>query len=316
MSSINKVLFIGSKRLGLKAAEQMYHLAPKTLIGLLTLDDTNDTRTVLSEFQQFASQHNLNLYIAKSRKQSEQIIADLQPDLCFVVSWYWLISRSLLNQVPDGFIGIHASLLPKFRGGSPLVWSIITGQEEVGFSLFSFTPGTDDGPIWAQGQIRLQDQDYISDVLLKVEHKIIQVLQETYLAILHQTVRPVEQNQQLATYCAQRFPRDGLIDWSKPAWELYNFIRAQSVPYPGAFTYYGSSVLKIWRAKPFRPLYYGTPGQIARIANEGVYVICGNNQALILEDVELEGRVGLAKEFITSIKSRLSSEPVRVLEQK
>jgi methionyl-tRNA formyltransferase len=73
----------------------------------------------LPEFQQFAKQHNLSLYIAKNRKQSEQIITDLQPDLCFVVSWYWLISDNLLNQVPYGFIGTHASLLPKFRGGSP-----------------------------------------------------------------------------------------------------------------------------------------------------------------------------------------------------
>jgi methionyl-tRNA formyltransferase len=168
----------------------------------------------------------------------------------------------------------------------------------------------DDGPIWAQERIRLQDQDYISDVLLKVEDKIIQVLQEIYLPILNKTVQPVEQNHQLATYCAQRFPQDGLIDWSKPAWELYNFIRAQSSPYPGAFTYYGDSVLKIWRAAVFPSLYYGTPGQIARIVDEGVYVICGDNQALILQEVELDDKPGSAKEFITSIKSRLTSMPL------
>lgn len=306
MSRINRVLFMGSKQLGLRVLQEMYSLSPETLIGVLTIDDSNDTRTVFSGFQGFSNGNKLELHIAKNRKQSEQIIEDLKPDLCLVVGWYWLISNTAIDAVPYGFIGIHNSLLPKFRGGAPLIWPIISNEKEVGFSFFSFTPGMDEGPIWAQGCVIVEKHDYISDILRKLEDKAIEVLREKYPLILNGGISPVEQKHELATYCAQRFPNDGNIDWHKPAQDVYNFIRAQSDPYPGAFTYFEAQMLKIWKAKVFKHKYYGTPGQVARITSDGVYVICGDNRAIILEDVELGGKRGKANNFIKSIKGRMA----------
>jgi methionyl-tRNA formyltransferase len=306
MSNVNRVLFMGSKQLGLRVLREMYSLSPETLIGALTIDDTNDTRTALSGFQSFSNESNLELHTAKNRKQSEQIIEDLKPDLCLVVGWYWLISNRVIDAVPRGFIGIHNSLLPYFRGGSPLIWQIISNEKEVGFSFFSFTQSMDDGPIWAQGSVLVEEHDYISHVLRKLEDKTVEVLREKYPLILNGDIRPVEQQHELATYCAQRFPNDGNIDWHKPAHDTYNFIRAQSDPYPGAFTYFEAQMLKIWKAKMFEGKYYGTPGQVARITADGVYVICGDNSAIILEDVELGGKRGKANDFIKCIRGRMS----------
>lgn len=307
MGKIDRVLFMGSKQLGLRVLKEMYSLAPGNLIGAATIDDTDDTRTKYDEFRQFAEAQGLELRVADNRKHSEQIVQKLKPDLCFVVGWYWLIGEATLSAVPCGFIGIHNSLLPKFRGGSPLIWSIIKGEREVGFSLFSFTPGMDDGKIWAQGSVSLEDHDYISSVLEKLESKALEVLQRNYLQILNGSATPVDQNEEFATYCAQRFPRDGNIDWGKPAQEVYNFIRAQSDPYPGAFTFFQGQEMKIWRARPFEKPYSGTPGQVARITSDEVYVICGDDRALALEEVEIDGRRGKAADFIKSFKERLSN---------
>ncbi len=307
MSNVNRVLFMGSKQLGLRVLKEVYSLAPNSLIGAVTIDDTNDTRTKYVEFKDFAQTQGFELHTAKNRNHSEQIVEALKPDLCLVVGWYWLIGDTTLAAVPFGFIGIHNSLLPKYRGGSPLIWPIIRGQREVGFSFFSFTLGMDEGNIWAQGSVTIEEHDYISSILEKLENKTIEVLRRSYLQILNGSVEPVEQNHELATYCAQRFPGDGNIDWCKPAQDIYNFIRAQSDPYPGAFTYFDGQEMKIWRARIFEKPYIGTPGQVARITSDEAYVICGDDRAIILEEVEIGGERGRATDFIKTLTVRLTN---------
>jgi methionyl-tRNA formyltransferase len=315
MSKISRVLFLGSKQLGLRVLQEMHLLSPATLMGVVTIDDTTDTRTKFADFQVFAERHGVELRVAKNRKHSEQIIEELKPDLCLVVGWYWLISNAVLDTVPFGFIGIHNSLLPRFRGGSPLIWPIIRGEREVGFSFFSLAPGLDDGPIWAQGSVSVAEDDYISSVLKRLEEKAIDVLRDTYPRLLGCSIKPVEQNHELATYCAQRFPGDGNINWHEPARAVYNFIRAQSDPYPGAFTYLEGRELRIWKARLFRNPYLGTPGQVARRASDGVYVICGDDRAIILEEMESGGKRGQANDFIKSIKGRMSNVASTVTQQ-
>lgn len=307
MNKIKKVLFMGSKQIGLRVLREIHSLSPDTLIGAITFNDTDDTRSVFNGFEDFSRTNNVDLYVANNKKHSEKIINQLKPDLCLVVGWYWLISNVTLDVVPYGFIGVHNSLLPKLRGGSPLIWAIIAHEKTLGLSFFTFTPGMDDGPIWAQGSITVTEEDYISDILVKLEDEAIKILQGNYLSILTGSIRPIEQNHEQATYSAARFPDHGNIDWSKPACDAYNFIRAQSHPYPGAFTYLESQVLKIWKAKPCNWTYYGTPGQVARISDEGVYVICGNNTAIIIEEVDFRGNSERANKIITSIKVRFSN---------
>lgn len=135
---------------------------------------------------------------------------------------------------------------------------------------------------------------------------MIEVLQRDYLKIIDGAIDSSEQQHELATYCAQRLPDDGNIDWSKPSRDVYNFIRAQSDPYPGAFTYFRGQKMIIWRVRLVAKPYYGTPGQIARIVGDDVYVICGSDQAIILEEIEFKQERGSASSFIKSLKGRLS----------
>lgn len=307
MSRISRVLFIGSKQLGLRVLQEMQALSPRALIGALTIDDHNDTRTRFADYQAFAQRQGLELRVGKNRKHAEQIIAELKPDLCLVVGWYWLISNTALNSVPFGFIGIHNALLPKFRGGSPLIWSILRDEKEVGISVFSFTSGMDDGPIWAQQTVSVGENDYISSVLTELENKTIALFKRLYPKLLDRSIKPVEQNHQLATYCTQRFPEDGNINWQDPARNVCRFIRAQSDPYPGAFTYFEGERLTIWKASLSPKVYIGAPGQVARLASKGVYVICGDDRAIILEEVELRGKRGKATDSIKSIKGRMTA---------
>lgn len=305
MSDFPKVVFLGSKNLGLRILQEIFTLLPDSLGAAVTIDDRQDALlTRYDAFQKYAEQINRPLFTVKNRNEADETILNLKPDLCIVVGWYWLIGKTILDKVPRGFIGIHNSLLPKYRGGSPLVWSLINGDAKAGFSLFTFTRGMDDGPIWAQDAVIVDASDYISDILHKIEAKAVGKFRENYLAIIKNEIQPFEQDHSQATYCAQRLPNDGRIDWALPADYIYNFIRAQSEPYPGAFTLYKDSKLIIWRAQPFPSQFYGTPGQVAKIGKDGVYVICGNNRAIILKDVQLDKQRGKAQDLIRSFTAR------------
>lgn len=289
----------------MKCLEQMHRLDPKSIAAVLTLDDHDDSRSAFKQFQSYTAENKIKLYIAKDKKDSENIISQVKPEICFVVGWYWLISKKILDLVPNGFLGIHHSLLPQYRGGSPLVWALINGEKTVGTSLFSFTEGMDDGNIWAQEKVEVNKDDYITDLLEKLEGQALSIIQDKYLAILESKITPVPQKHADATFCSQRIPEDGLIDWRKNADEVYNFIRAQSEPYPGAFTYLNDEKLTIWRAHPENMTYFGKPGQVAMRSGDFVTVICGDNKPIVLEEVSIKGSKSTAAKIIKSIKTRL-----------
>jgi methionyl-tRNA formyltransferase len=285
--------------------KQIYTISPNYLIATITIDDRDDALlTQHQAFQKYSEEIGVPLFTVNNKAEADKTIFKLHPDMGIVVGWYWLIGKNILDIATNGFHGIHNSLLPKYRGGSPLVWSLINGDTNVGFSLFKITSGMDDGPIWAQGSVNNGSSDYISDILNKIEEKTVKKFRETYLSIINKEIQPYEQDHSQATYCAQRLPNDGLINWAMPADYIYNFIRAQSEPYPGAFTWYKSSKLIIWRAQPFPFKYFGTPGQVAKITKKGVYVICGNNSAIILKNIQIGNKKGNAEELIQSFKVR------------
>lgn len=306
MSTPRRILFIGSKQLGFRVLKALHAHSPAAFVGVLTLDDRDDSRSVFSSIDDFCNAASLPLEVAKDRRQADEAIARFGPDLCIVVGWYWLLSKAILDSVPGGFIGIHNSLLPAYRGGSPLVWQMINGEARAGFSIFSFTPGMDDGPIWAQDSVPITGTDYVSDVLSKIEDRAVALFTEQLQKIILGSAAAKEQGVLGESYCAQRLPCDGKIDWTRPAAKIYDFIRAQSEPYPGAFTFLGEQKVTVWRAIPFEKPYYGTPGQIARITPQGLYVVCGGNSAITLLEVEVDSIRSAAFEVIKSVKTRFS----------
>jgi len=305
MSTFPCTLFLGSKTLGLSVLRVLRESAPGALAGAVTIDDTADSRSALREFRDYCAGIKLPLWVARDRAHATAIISEVQPQRCIVVGWYWLISSETLKTVPGGFLGIHYSKLPAYRGTSPLVWQMINGEPEASFSVFTLTDGMDEGELWAQGSVAIRPEDYIGDVLARLTITALDTLSELYPAILKGTAQPRPQATTGATYCAARLPDDGEIDFSQPAKTCYNFIRAQSHPYPGAFTRFGSERLVVWRAKLLDMTYYGRAGQVTRVSPEGALVICGDDRPLLIQSVGWEGAERPAAEVIKSVKTRL-----------
>lgn len=305
--AIERVLFLGSKPLGVRTLALLARLIPQQLIGALTIDDRADARSAWDQLHALCHDHEIPLHVARDRAHAETLIRELRPELCIVSGWYWLLRQAVLDSVAHGFIGTHFSLLPKYRGGSPLVWALINGEPEVGVSIFSFVEGVDAGQIWAQERVTVGPADYISDVLPRLEHQTIAALEKHLPGILSGALVPAEQDHAAATYCAMRFPADGEIYWRSPAAAVYNFVRAQSHPYPGAFTWFQGEQLTVWRLRLDPAIHYGTPGQVALVAPDGVRVVCGDHRAVILETVGWKGAEEPANRVLKSVSIRLPS---------
>ncbi|HSJ69441.1 MAG TPA: methionyl-tRNA formyltransferase [Anditalea sp.] len=163
----------------------------------------------------------------------KEFIENYQPDAILVMGWYYMVPKSIRDLAKMGAWGIHASLLPKYAGGAPLVWAIIEGEKETGVSLFQLSDGVDDGDLISQKSFPITNTDTIKEVYEKATIASENILDEIFRFPQDIIFKPQDKSK-IQVY-PQRKPEDGEIDLSWPAERIYNFIRAQSAPYPGAF---------------------------------------------------------------------------------
>ena len=227
--------------------------------------------------------------------------------------WYWLFDSSVLHFFDFGLWGIHNSLLPKYRGGAPLVWSIINGDHLVGSTIFKISEGLDDGEILHQVKIKNEFNDDISILLSKIEDKLINDLPHYWRLLLSNTAVLKKQDAYKATYCGQRTNLDGLINWSQGAEDVHNFIRAQVSPYPCAFSYLFEEKIYFLQSKVIKITYYGTPGQILKINNSSVYISCGNETVIEVFKIISCGTVYAANQILNSLRFRLINQSTPLL---
>jgi methionyl-tRNA formyltransferase len=164
-----RALFVGSKQLGLKALQAMVEAIPGSVAAAVTLDDSTDSRSLLPEFRAYCQSVDIPLTILGGPGELAGTIQQYSPKYVLVAGWYWIIKPSLLRMVPGGFLGLHPSLLPKYRGSAPLVWAALRGEDQTGVSLFYFDEGIDTGDIVDQVSFPLAPQETITHVLAKAE---------------------------------------------------------------------------------------------------------------------------------------------------
>lgn len=192
-----------------------------------------------SELELIAKENNIPCYYIESSESGKKImdyfevINEIKPDVILVMGWYYMMPKKIRELAKHGAWGIHASMLPNYAGGAPLVWAIINGEKETGVTLFKLDDGIDDGDIIAQEKIIIEETDTIKEVYDKVTTSSKTILIDSLKNSNH--IKFIPQDKTKIKIYPQRKPEDGEIDLTKTSVELYNFIRAQSSPYPGAF---------------------------------------------------------------------------------
>jgi methionyl-tRNA formyltransferase len=208
------------------------------------------------------------------------------------LSFYYrrLLSRELLAIPRLGGINLHGSLLPKYRGRSPVNWVLVNGERQTGVTLHYMTEQADAGDIIAQYAVDIAFEDTASTLFEKVAQAAAELFRETFPLIKAGGAPRIPQDPAQATYVAGRTPDDGRIDWDKPALVLYNLVRAVTTPYPGAFTFLRGKKVYIWRS---RLIQDGAgerwpPGTILGVQDGGCLVATGRGH-LLLTQVQLQG---------------------------
>jgi methionyl-tRNA formyltransferase len=160
-------------------------------------------------------------------------IREISPTVILVMGWYYMVPKRIRELAVHGAWGIHASLLPNYAGGAPLVWAIINGEERTGVTLFRLADGVDDGDIIAQRSFAIRQDDTIKETYEKATRASKSILLKALSHMDTLTYSP--QDKSRVRIYPQRKPEDGEIDLTRPGKDIYNFVRAQSSPYPGAF---------------------------------------------------------------------------------
>jgi methionyl-tRNA formyltransferase len=224
-------------------------------------------------------------------------IRNLAPDLLLVIGWTQLIKSELLSVPRITCLGFHASLLPKYRGRAPVNWAILNGEMETGNTLMVLTPGADEGDIVCQKRIPIGEQDDCKTIYEKVSLTECEMLDEVLPLIRHGQMPRRKQDSSQATVMPKRRPEDGLIDWNWPAARIYNWVRALTHPYPGAFTYVDSRKITIWKSRfEAESENMGAPIGSAHIDTDGYPAVVTGDGILKLLEVQRESEPPVAGE--------------------
>ena len=298
-----RIVFIGASKFGLRCLEKVMTLPECEVAGILTNPETfsisyrpEGVKNVLHvDFRPLAKKHGIPVFVMKGKMSYPLLVKTIQkwePDFILVVGWYHMVPKSIREIAFTA--GLHASLLPDYSGGAPLVWAIINGETETGITFFQFSDAVDNGHIIGQAKEMISLSDTIFTLYSRIEDKGLQLLKIHLPEIARGEAVFTEQDESKRRIFPQRGPEDGKIEWNQPAKNIYNFIRAQTKPYPGAFTTYKGKKLIIWSSGLTGcPRYSEVAGEVLTINDdsETITVSCleSSEQEILLYQVEEKG---------------------------
>jgi methionyl-tRNA formyltransferase len=252
------IVFFGATELGYKCCRLIIEKKLAEISGIFTIPEefkisyskTPVKNVLYADFFDFKMEFGIPVIeITDKMAAYKHDIEKFKPDFMLAAGWYYMIPRSLRELAPKGCAGMHASLLPKYRGGAPLVWAVINGETETGLTFFYLADGVDDGDIIAQKKFTIEPEDTIKELIDKTTDSSLSIIEEFLPKISDGTAPRIRQDHSKATVVPQRKPEDGLIDWNWDSKKIKDFIRAQTKPYPGAYTVINGKKITIWDAE-------------------------------------------------------------------
>ena len=287
-----RLVFVGSTRFGLRCLELALRIPEVSVVGIVTAPETfrisyapGEVRNVLHvDFAPASARCGAPVEVMRQGALDPGLLGKLRewkPQAFLVVGWYHMIPRSWREMAPA--YGLHASLLPDYSGGAPLVWAMINGESRTGITLFQMDDGVDSGPIVAQLEEPILGNDTIASLYSRVEQRGLELLDRALPELASGKCELSPQATGMRRVMPQRSPSDGLIDWTWDSTYIDRWIRAQTRPYPGAFTVIKGQRLIIWRAAVCTDPRLGKPGMFAADPSGVCRVQCGTGGLLVLE---------------------------------
>lgn len=215
-----------------------------------------------------------------------EVLRAARPDAGIVVAYGKILPQELLALPRLGFVNVHASLLPKFRGASPVQAALLAGERETGVTTMKVVPELDAGPIYLERSIAIGDRENAGSLSGRLANLGADLLVETVRGLESGGIEPRPQQGE-PTFCRTIRREDARADWSLPAAELDRRMRAFT-PWPGLYTFHGGERIKILSARPGPPT--SDPTGTLRLDGANAIVAAGQGTSLVLESAQREGR--------------------------
>jgi len=221
--------------------------------------------------------------------EAQDLLKQVAPDCIVIIAYGQIIPARLLDIPKFGWINLHASLLPKYRGAAPINWAIANGETQTGVTTMRIDAGMDTGGILLPQEVDIAPEETATELAESMAEAGAPLMLATLRGLAEGKLILRPQNNDEASYASLLKKEDGQIDWNRPAQEIYNRMRGFA-PWPGAYTSFRGQTCQLW-AEPFslRTLTGGAPGTIFREETQ-LLIACGHATLLRLLSVKVEGR--------------------------
>lgn len=297
-----RILFMGTPDFAVSSLEALLS-AGYNVIGVVTQPDRPVGRKQVMTpppVKEAALRHGLPVLQPeriKAEEALEEVLA-LEPDLIVTAAYGQILPKRLLDAPRHGCINVHASLLPKYRGGAPIHKAIVEGEKESGVTIMYMVEALDAGDMLSKVVVPIEERDTVGTLHDKLAAAGSKLLLETIPALLAGEIKAKEQDHEAATFAPNIKRTDEQIDWTKSAEQIYNQVRGLN-PWPVAFTRYAGKVWKIWWVEKQGATFADQePGTIIGLEEDGLVIACGSGSVKITE-LQPEGKKRMsARDFL------------------
>lgn len=247
-------------------------------------------KVLFTPVKELAVAHDIQVLQPEKIKQSPEtmeLLKAYEPDIAVVVAYGQIIQKELLDLPKYGCVNVHASLLPKLRGASPIHHAILQGEEETGVTIMQMAEGLDTGDMLTKVSLPIDGMncEALHDKLAEMGAEL---LVETLPMIEAGNVTPEPQDDALSSYAGLISKKDGIIDFTKTPEKIERQIRAFD-PWPGAYCAYKGETMKLWKAEALDKASDALPGTIVKVSNEGIDICCGG-RLLRATEIQMPGK--------------------------
>lgn len=250
-----------------------------------------------------ALQHNLLVLQPEKISGSPEMakVIELAPDLIVTAAFGQFLPEKILQAPKFGAINVHASLLPKYRGGAPVHYSIIEGEKETGVTIMEMVKKMDAGAILSQKAIPISKKDDVGTMFERLSLVGKELLLETVPKILANELTPIPQDESKVSFSPNITREQEQINWHKTAVEVDNQVRGMR-PWPTAFTTYKDSNWKLWEVTPLEEATVAEAGTIVKRSKKELWIACGQGTVLAIDSLQPSGKGKLSvQDFLNGV---------------
>ena len=304
---MSKIVFMGTPDFSTGVLEML--IQEYDVIAVVTQPDRPVGRKKIltpPPVKKVALEHNIPVYQPEKLNNSSELeeIINLKPDLIVTAAFGQLLPKSLLDAPKHKAINVHASLLPKYRGGAPIHYAVMNGEKKTGITIMYMAEKLDAGNIISQDEVEILENDIVGEVHDKLATLGTDLLKRTLPTIFNGTNDSIVQDDSLATFASNISREDERIDWTEDAQTIHNHIRGLS-PWPVAYTTMDGKNLKLWRSEIVENVK-GKPGEIIETTKDAIIVATGSEDGVALTEIQLAGKKRVkTRDYISGLQSKI-----------